>query len=273
MDKTRIFTGLALSVIAVCVILYLSTIWFALVGLALVLFGSSEWAALAGLRGILVQGGYAAVTVALAGLAWWSVEAGWEWLPVTIGVVWWIGAAASLATWRTRWSGSTTNLRLQVAGLFALVPAWISVVLIHRYDPWLMLFLVVLGASGDSAAYFTGKRFGRRRLAPHLSPGKTWEGLMGELAMGLVIALIGALVFAADNPVAWILFVALTMVTIIASVFGDLFESMLKRIAGSKDSGDLLPGHGGILDRIDSHLAAAPVFMLGLMFLHGGYIT
>ncbi len=271
MHKTRIFTGLALSALTLVIILGLSTTLFAAVSLIAVLFGASEWAALTGLRGPIGQGIYVGVIALLSWLAWSGTVSGWTWLPVLIGGLWWVIVAVLLALWQPHWAeAASTRWGLRLAGLPTLVPAWIALVLLHRYDPWLLVFLVVLAALGDTAAYFTGKRFGRHQMAPRLSPGKTWEGLMGELTAAFVVSLIGAGIFAGDSVAVHAVFVLLAMLTVFASVCGDLFESLLKRVAGAKDSGHLLPGHGGVLDRMDSHLAAAPVFLIGLMWLLGG---
>lgn len=270
MHKTRIFTGLTLSGLTLLAILGLSTTLFAIVSLVVFLFGASEWAVLTELRGLAQQGVYVMIVAVFAGLAWACVMAGWAVLPVAIGVVWWLFAVAALAAWQPQQTGDGLRWSLRLAGVLALVPAWIALVLIHRFDPWLLVFLMVLASVGDTAAYFTGKRFGRHAMAPRLSPGKTWEGLLGELLAALLISLIGASVFDGETVLGGLLFVLLAMVTVFASVGGDLFESLLKRVDGAKDSGRLLPGHGGVLDRLDSHLAAAPVFLLGLMWLMGG---
>jgi phosphatidate cytidylyltransferase len=274
MHKTRIFTGLALSALALLVILGLSTKLFAAFSLVVILFGASEWAVLTGLRGVIGQGAYVCVIALFSWLAWSSVAAGWVWLPLAVGGLWWIVVAVLLALWQSRWSSDVRlHWGLRIAGLPTLVPAWIALVLIHRYDPWLLIFLIVLAAVGDTAAYFTGKRFGRRHMAPQLSPGKTWEGLMGELLAAFIASLIGASLFFGDSSSGMrIAFVLLAMLTVFASVCGDLFESLLKRVAGAKDSGHLLPGHGGVLDRMDSHLAAAPIFLIGLTWLLGGAV-
>lgn len=273
MHKIRIFTGLALSVLVLLLILGLHTPLFAVGSLIVILFGASEWAALTDLRGALGQGIYVGIVALFCWLAWASVMAGWVWLPVAVGGVWWATAAILLASWQPhRFSDKHVRWGLRLAGLPTLVPAWIALVLIHRYDPWLLVFLVVLAAIGDTAAYFTGQRFGRHHMAPQLSPGKTWEGLMGELSAAFLVSLVGAGIFAGDTFGIQAIFVLLAMLTVFASVCGDLFESLLKRVAGAKDSGHLLPGHGGVLDRLDSHLAAAPIFLIGLMWLFGGQV-
>jgi len=151
------------------------------------------------------------------------------------------------------------------AGTLAIVPAWAALVLVHHGEPnghrWLLTALAIVWAA-DSGAYFAGRAFGRRKLAPRISPNKTVEGLLGGLAAGLVVALgFGWLAGVAAADIGWLLLVA--ALAVLASVLGDLFESLLKRHAGAKDSGSVIPGHGGVLDRIDGVLAALPVFALG----------
>ena len=144
-------------------------------------------------------------------------------------------------------------------GWFAL--GWIR---IQAEGSWLILLLLLIVWAADTGAYFAGKTFGKRKLAPHISPGKTQEGLLGGLIAAPVVALLAAYLMPIETikPIALIL---LSLVTALVSVGGDLMISMHKRTSGYKDSGKLLPGHGGILDRLDSLLAAAPFFALGLL--------
>ena len=132
---------------------------------------------------------------------------------------------------------------------------------IRQFKPVLYLLLLVWAA--DIGAYFAGKRFGRLKLAPRVSPNKTWEGLLGGVGGALVVAAAGAFVFRLP-PVP---FIALGLALVMASIVGDLTESLFKRQAGLKDSGTLLPGHGGVLDRIDSLTSSVPFFVLGLGWL------
>jgi phosphatidate cytidylyltransferase len=152
-----------------------------------------------------------------------------------------------------------------VSGLLVLIPAWAGLVWIHQLSrgPYLVLFLLVLIWIADSGAYFAGRRWGRRKLAPLVSPGKTREGAYGALAGGLLWGGVLAALYGVSVPQQGCL-VLLCLLTVVASIVGDLYESLSKRERGVKDSGSLLPGHGGILDRIDSLTAAAPVFALGL---------
>lgn len=134
-----------------------------------------------------------------------------------------------------------------------------------------LIYLLLLVWAADIGAYFVGRTYGKRKLAPKVSPGKTVEGMLGGLGFAMIIAMIASYWFHLESSY-WIEWLLLSLITVLASVVGDLFESMLKRQRGLKDSGNLLPGHGGVLDRIDSLIAAAPIFLLGygmLIFLSG----
>lgn len=150
-----------------------------------------------------------------------------------------------------------------IIGALTLVPAGVAVLTIHSYanGQWLVLALLLLVAAADTGAYFSGKAFGKRKLAPNVSPGKSWEGVIGGLLLVSAIALIYGL-FDGDP---WFIGLVIALPAAAVSVLGDLLESMLKRHRGVKDSGSILPGHGGVLDRIDGITAAAPVFALALI--------
>ena len=126
-----------------------------------------------------------------------------------------------------------------------------------------MLFLLLLVWAADTGAFFVGRRFGRIRLAPQVSPSKTWEGVLGGLAAAVAVAALGASWFNLRH----VAFLSLCLAVVLISIVGDLTESMFKRYAGVKDSGSIFPGHGGVLDRIDSITAAAPTFLLGLRWM------
>jgi phosphatidate cytidylyltransferase len=145
------------------------------------------------------------------------------------------------------------------AGIAALAPTWLALVRLHAASDGLLLFFLVLIFAADIGAYFVGRRFGRVKLAPQVSPGKSWEGVFGGMAAAVAVAVAGGYWFDV-RPLA---FVPLCMAVVAASVIGDLTESMFKRHVGLKDSSSLLPGHGGMLDRIDSITSAAPLFALG----------
>ncbi len=154
-------------------------------------------------------------------------------------------------------------------GLVLLVPPWMALVFLHggttpETGPHSLLFLLILIWGADSGAFFFGKRWGKRRLIPQVSPGKTWEGLWGALLTTGFLAVVANYWLKPGRP---LVFAVLCGVVVIYSVLGDLLESVAKRLRGVKDSGSLLPGHGGVLDRIDSLTAAAPVYAWGVLWL------
>lgn len=153
-------------------------------------------------------------------------------------------------------------------GLIVLVPVWIALVELRDRGPWWVLLLMGVVWIADSAAYFTGRRFGKHKLAPNISPGKTWEGVIGAMlgvvAYGMIVLLV--LRSPAFNPYAWAIpILLLGLLMLYLGILGDLFESWIKRLAAVKDSGTLLPGHGGVLDRIDALSATLPIAALILL--------
>ncbi len=152
---------------------------------------------------------------------------------------------------------------LRLTGFFVILSAWSAAVILHAHSPYLILFLVLLVAAADTGAYFAGKAFGKNKLVPQISPGKTREGLLGGFIAALIIAFIGAslLGIAEGN---FSSFIYLSAIAALMSVAGDLFISLMKREADEKDSGNILPGHGGILDRVDGLIATLPLFALGI---------
>jgi phosphatidate cytidylyltransferase len=151
-------------------------------------------------------------------------------------------------------------------GLLVIVPAVIALAHLYRLPlgPQLVLFLLLLVWAADVGAFFAGRAFGRLKLAPRVSPNKTWEGLIGGVVVSTVVAVAGVWWFGRP-PLA---FICLSVAVVLISIVGDLTESMFKRFAGLKDSGSIFPGHGGVLDRFDSVFAAAPIFLLGLYWLN-----
>lgn len=161
-------------------------------------------------------------------------------------------------------------LKLMI-GFIVLLPTWVAVVTIKASvnGAWTLLFMFALIWSADIGAYFSGRWWGKHKLMPAVSPGKTWEGFIGGLLLSLLVAEIGMSSMQVEFENWWMMLLLVFFLNIF-SVTGDLFESMLKRQVGLKDSGHLLPGHGGLLDRIDSLTAAAPIFLFGLL-LHWYY--
>ena len=235
---------------------------------ALILFGAAlEWAQLAGFASRTSRLIYSASTVGAA-LACTLLLRGQD-MPVAamlaLGCGWWCIAAVWIVHYQ-RHAGPqvTDSARLALCGWLALIPALAALLTLLDRGPASLLALFGLVWGADIFAYFGGKTFGKRRLASRVSPGKTWEGLTAALLGTQLLTAAAASVFK-SVPLPALL--ALAAVTLAASLVGDLFESLLKRLRGVKDSGNLLPGHGGLLDRIDSLLAAAPVFTLGLILM------
>jgi phosphatidate cytidylyltransferase len=267
----RVLTALVLAPLIGWAALVLPTGSFALAAAGLVMLGAAEWARLAGLASPAPRLGYAAlVGIGLGGLAAWLDRYPWPLAILALASLWWCGVAVGV--WRRRHErpvrgfGSGVGPRL-FAGVVVLVPPWVAVLYLHGQGEAgrrLLLFLFALVWIADIAAYFAGRRWGRDKLALGLSPGKTWQGVYGALAGAAVSAIAWAVVGGYGFAPA-LGFTALCLLTIALSVVGDLFESWMKRAQGIKDSGALLPGHGGLLDRIDSFTAAAPCFVVGMV--------
>lgn len=267
MLKQRLITGLSLGLLFLLTNYFLPTPAFAAFTFIIILIGAWEWARLAGFKTAWVRAVYVLViALGMAG-AWVLVMDYQSNLPIIIGCLWWVAVLVMLAIYQPQNKGSVFWVSmLKFAGVLTLIPVWIATAAIHQLDWKWLLFLVVLIAITDTAAYFTGKAFGKTKLAPKLSPGKTREGVLGAMLAAGLWAVAGA--WWLGQPVAsWAYFVGLCLVIALLSVAGDLFESLLKREADAKDSGTLLPGHGGVLDRIDSLTAAAPAFAFGLWWL------
>jgi len=264
--KQRILTALILAPLAIGAVLWLPTAWFmGLVSLVLLL-GLWEWTRLVGLHSHATRGAVLVINaLAMAGLWWFGSTALWQGLALA-GLLWWL--LASLWLGRTRFAlrarRRSTILKL-LAGSLMMLPTWAAIALLHGSDPhgprW-ALFAVFLVWAADTFAYFAGSRIGGPKLAPSISPGKTWAGFFGGL-IGAMLICVPALPLLGLEWSALPLLLLLGLLTALASVIGDLFESLIKRHSGAKDSGHLIPGHGGVMDRIDSIVAAVPVFAVG----------
>ena len=269
MLKQRIATAIVLGVLVIWAVLKLPLVGFGILLLAVILLGAWEWAGLVGLNGVHPRLLYGALVVTLILMLWpWIGHAPFVISLLSGTLVAWCYALF----WMWRYSVCPKRydraMTVAIAGVIVLTMPWVAfMVLRDAFGPAYVLFLFLLIWSADSGAYFAGRRWGRRKLALTISPGKTWEGVLGAGATTLVFALIGAVVL--DMGAHWLGFVVICVITVAFSIAGDLFESMLKRQRGIKDSGALLPGHGGILGRVDSLTAAAPVFLLGLYGIRG----
>lgn len=268
----RVVTAAALLPVVVMAVLWLPSTWFALGALLFVLAGAWEWSAIAGLHGRAARGFYVVVTCALAWSVSLAVETPWvRPLLLAVGLGWWLVALAWVVGYQQgRDPASLHDWRMAaLVGWLVLLPAWLGMSLVHASPngPYLVLLLFVIIWSADTGAYFAGRRFGRRRLASHVSPGKTWEGLAGATLAVLLVAFVSS-GESARAGLHWPY--ATALLVMLVSVLGDLTESLFKRRAGIKDSGRLLPGHGGVLDRIDSLTAAAPLF--GMLLWTAGVV-
>lgn len=230
---------------------------------AFIAVGAWEWTVLAGIRARSARLAYSAAIV-LGGLAVLALPALWMPLLMAAAGFWLLAFLEQLGVRELDRGLLPTFPGRLIGGFLVLVPAWLVPLALRELPDgkWLTLFLMLYVWGADTGAYFAGHRFGRHKLAPRVSPGKTWEGVAGGLATVLAVALVAGVYGLGLAGTALALWVALSLVTGLVSVLGDLFESRLKRIAGVKDSGTLIPGHGGVLDRIDAFTAAAPVFAL-----------
>lgn len=277
MTKTRLLAALIMAPVAIAAILLLSTPWIVALAAVVFLAGLWEWFELAEIEDTLARTVLLVAHLALmVAIVWASRSAsGYSYvlfqLASVIGVVWWLLALLWLRHYDFASNHQTWARFFKLAaGALAVIPAWCALAWIHATEPnghiWLFTALGIVWAA-DSAAYFAGRHFGGRffggrKLAPRVSPNKTFEGLLGGVLGGVLAGICGALLAGATG--AQVPLVALVaLLATLASVIGDLYESLLKRHAGVKDSGHLIPGHGGILDRIDGVLAALPVFALG----------
>lgn len=261
MIRQRLVTAIILAAVLLTAIFYLPrTLLIAALG---VLFagGFYEWAGFAGHDRALRRLPYVLVGAALIGLTYVYIhQLGGSWLVVLVpAALWWVFALA----WVIRYPTPVPAIAVHIASVLVLLPAWLALSLLALPAPmsrlWVLTAFVLVWAA-DTGAYFTGKALGRNKLAPAVSPGKTWEGVAGGVALSAAVAA----ALAVPLGVSPLRFALLAAPIALISVVGDLIVSLFKRNANLKDSGRLFPGHGGILDRIDSVCAAAPLLVLGL---------
>ncbi len=275
MLKTRVLTALVLIPAVLAALFLLTPLAWALVLVAVVGWAAHEWARLATfpspLRATFVL---ATVFLALALLFYpqRGVAQAYALGMLAIACAFWIVVAPAWVV--NRWP-TQSRVPMAVIGLVVLVATWVALVELRARSPWLVLAAMAVVWIADTAAYFSGRAFGRRKLAPQVSPGKTWEGVYGAWGAVAIYALAlvplaGAASFRpVVSAVTIALFVLFAVLLACVSVVGDLFESLMKRHAGLKDSGAALPGHGGILDRIDALIAAMPIAALAAHYFLG----
>lgn len=268
MLKQRILTASILIPLVLWAIYRFSTENFMLATLLFTLVAAWEWARLSGQRLIIVRIVYCILLSAL-------VYTNFLGIPIILSYLaplWWIAAFAGLFYFNKHQKNLVnSSFLLSGIGLMVLISAWLNLNTLRYVEPFpvILLFFFVLIWGADIAAYFTGRHFGQHKLAPAISPNKTWEGVAGAL-FGTVILALGFAIMLQLSPIKALYLLLLSLLTTAFSIVGDLFESILKRTQGLKDSGSLFPGHGGMLDRIDSIIAAAPIFTLG--YVHQDHI-
>ena len=259
----RILTALGLIVVLALVLVVLPSAMAVLALALLVLTGAWEWSQLAGMTSAVPRVAFVAVCAAAMAILWYATTSPADFeRAMMLTMLGWI----PLFAWIVLAPGFRAAGLAAIAGLWALAPTWVALARLYVQDGIgreLVVFVLLLAWAADIGAYFAGRQFGRLRLAPVVSPNKTWEGVLGGLIAGFVVALAGSAWF--DLPAA--AFLPLCVAGVLLSVIGDLLESMFKRQQGLKDSGSLLPGHGGMLDRIDSLTSSVPLLALGFGWL------
>lgn len=262
MLRTRVITGTILAALLLMGLFRLPLPWAVGAFGAVFTLAAWEWAGFGALQAPGARACYAAGMGGAYFLSWIWTRSAHLTIILSIACIWWLIAFLWLWLAPSRHHPAIVLL----CGLPVLMPAFLALASLQAAQqgfargPYMVLWLISMVCAADIGAYFAGRRFGRRKLAPQVSPGKTWEGAAGGILMVELVAWAGAAYFRLPS---------LTMVVFgcaigIFSIIGDLTESMFKRAAALKDSGGLLPGHGGLLDRLDSVTAAAPLYALGL---------
>ncbi len=254
--QKRVATAVVLIPTVLYLIFFLENPEFKIAMSVVLVLASWEWSRLIGLKELPAQAVYIFLALVLAFVSQFLPSA----LIYLFGGVWWLMAVYLVATYPESEALWEDKLPIKaIIGYAILIPTWLGVVELQAQSPWLMMFVFVLVWAADIGAYFFGRKFGKNKLAPKVSPGKSIEGLLGGLVVSLFIGLLLKNLVGL-NELSIIQSIAIFTTVVLFSVLGDLSESLFKRSSGVKDSSQLLPGHGGILDRIDSLTAAVPVY-------------
>jgi len=265
MLKARILTALLLLPLLLAALFLLPDFYWALLMLGVMLIGAREWSVISGYP--KHWGWFYVLLTLLIGLALMSQTSHPASL-VLYGLAFLFWSILAPLWLRRKWHARPV-LAMALIGWVVLIPTWLALVELRAIGPGLLLGLMAVVWVADSAAYFAGRQFGKHKLAPGISPGKTWEGVAGAF---LGVTLYGTVWGTWDNsavPFRSGLMAGMLLLWLLAafSILGDLFESWMKRVAGLKDSGSLLPGHGGVLDRIDAMTSAMPLATFGLLII------
>lgn len=263
MLRQRVLTAIALVLALLATMLWLPPVWAAAALVLVLALAAFEWTGLAGLESLAAKLGYV-LLVAVVFVLLRMAASGLEALIAVLAAVllWWFAALL----WIVFAPARGGRVAAAVAGLLTLAPTGLAASWLYAGSPrgpWLVLFVIALVGAADIGAFFAGRSFGRVPLAPRVSPKKTWEGVIGGFVAATLVAWFANMFLKLPGAA----FFALCVATVVLSIVGDLAESLLKRHAGLKDSGSVLPGHGGVLDRIDSLTAALPMWTLGLALL------
>ena len=255
MLKKRVITAIV-SLAVLLLVLFAVPRPFAEAVIALVILGGAwEWSGFLGARTTNARIVYVAVLAVVMGVVTWQAPQ-INGMLFQVALVWWLGALL----WTFFYPTPIPAMVRWIGGMLVLVPLYNALIVLYLANPKILLGALLVVWAADTGAFFAGKFLGRVKLAPQISPGKTWEGVIGGLVTVGVLGAVGAWWFDARIAV----LVPFCLAVACASIVGDLTVSMFKRTAGLKDSGRLFPGHGGVLDRIDSVAAAAPLFALGI---------
>lgn len=270
MLKSRLLTAFLIGPLILWAIYAMPETFFALFSFVLVSLAAWEWAAFAGWKKPLQRGLFFAANIFLFIAVLFIQNTVLNLIIISLSLLWWLFCIPLLLSFPYKKNHFLHNQIVKtLVGIVLLLATLVSMVLIRNnpdYGSGFVLYLILTIWFADSGAYFSGRSVGKTKLIPNVSPGKTWEGVAGAVAVTLIVALVSINLLEIPSSLS-VMFISVTFITVIYSIVGDLSESMFKRMADLKDSGSLLPGHGGILDRIDSLMSAFPVFFAGLWLM------
>lgn len=279
MLKKRLITASILLPLVILGIVYLPIVYFSVISAVVFLLAAWEWTLLSGCQSIRER------ILGVFGMLLWIVLIAlllcgaiilWNHFPLDhlsfttsvlfpLTILIWCLALLAIVVYPRYSRLYASKASSLLIGACILVPAFVFLILLEEVNPHYLLYVMCLIWSADTGAYFAGRRYGQHKLAERVSPGKTWEGVLGGVLLSLVVVSAGYSILEVPTPFfGWAM---LGIITVLFSIVGDLFESLFKRLRNIKDSGTLLPGHGGILDRMDSLIAAVPIFIIGIELL------